>query len=55
MPITTPSQVASKLGISGPGARGLLDRFVEMGLVYPVAKSRPKYYIAQEILDSVQS
>ncbi len=49
-PVVTPRQVSERLNISDMGARKLLTKFVELGIVREVEYPYPKAYIADGIM-----
>jgi Fic family protein len=55
VPVTTPSQSARVLGITRAGARALLDRLVDAKILTVVAQTRPRFYVARELLEILQA
>ena len=54
-PVITVSQASRLLGISDPGARQVLSRLIDAGIVTRVDSSWPNLYVAQRLLDEMDS
>ncbi len=52
--VTTPS-VSAELGITHAGARRILDRFVEMGLLHIIPNTWPRVYAARELVNVIDA
>ena len=54
-PLMTAPMAAKLLGISTPGARGILDRLSNLGVVEYHPEAWPRLYINRELLDLIES
>jgi len=54
-PMTTPARATAELGITRAGSRALLDRLAQLGILRVLPRQRPRFYIAEEILDAIQT
>ena len=52
-PVTTASQASATLGISDAGARRVLSRLIDAGIVTRLDKVWPNLYVAQRLLDEI--
>ena len=53
-PITTAPRVSQLLEISDPGARRVLDRLIDAGIVNRIGSSRPSLYVAQRLIEEIE-
>ena len=53
-PITTVSRVSQLLEVSDPGARQVLNRLIEAGVVTRIESSRPNLYVAQRLIEEIE-
>ena len=53
-PVTTVSRVSQLLEISDPGARRVLNRLIDAGIVNRVESSRPNLYVAQRLIEEIE-
>ncbi len=53
-PVTTAPRVSELLGMSDPGARRVLDRLIDAGIVTRVEDTWPHLYVAQRLLDEIE-
>ena len=51
--LTTTSQASAALGISDAGARRVLSRLIDAGIVTRVDNIWPSLYVAQPLLDEI--
>ncbi len=54
-PIITVSQAAEVLGMTRAGARRVLDRLLEAGIVHQDRRMRPQRFVAREILEALEN
>ena len=53
-PVTTAPRVSRLLEISDPGARRVLDRLIDAGIVSRIGSSRPSLYVAQRLIEEIE-
>lgn len=53
-PVTTAPRVSQLLEISDPGARRVLDRLIDAGIVSRIGSSRPSLYVAQRLIEEIE-
>ncbi|MXX53219.1 MAG: Fic family protein, partial [Dehalococcoidia bacterium] len=53
-PVTTAPRVSRLLEISDPGARRILDRLIDAGIVSRIGSSRPSLYVAQRLIEEIE-
>ena len=53
-PVTTAPRVSQLLEISDPGARRVLDRLIDAGIVNRIGSSRPSLYVAQRLIEEIE-
>ena len=53
-PYMTAPRVARLLGVTNPGARGILDRLVQAGILRFLPETWPRLYVAAELLETVE-
>ena len=53
-PITTVSRVSRLLEISDPGARQVLNRLIDAGILRRVETARPNLYVAQRLIQEIE-
>ena len=53
-PVTTASRVSQFLEISDPGARRVLDRLIDAGIVDRIENSRPNLYVAHRLIEEIE-
>ncbi len=53
-PVTTVSGVSRLLEISDPGARRVLDRLIDAGIVTRIESVRPNLYVAQRLVEEIE-
>ena len=53
-PVTTAPRVSQLLEISDPGARRVLDRLIDAGIVNRIGISRPSLYVAQRLIEEIE-
>ncbi len=54
-PAVTPARVAERVGVTNMGARKLLSRFEEIGIIRAVEKTYPKVYLAHGIIAATRA
>ena len=52
--VTSAPHAATYLGITDAGARRVLDRLVDAGIVRRLTTSRPNLYIAQRLIEEIE-
>ncbi len=52
-PTTTAPTAARKIGITVPGVQNILDRLEAEGVIVEVPRSRPRLYVAKEVIDII--
>ena len=53
-PITTVSRVSRLLEVSDPGARRVLGRLIDAGIVNRIESFRPNLYVAQRLIEEIE-
>lgn len=54
-PAVTPARVAERIGVTNMGARKLLSRFEEIGIIRAVERAYPKVYLAHGIIAATRA
>ena len=52
-PVVTASRVSELLGVSDPGARRILNRLIDAGILSRIEDTWPNLYIAQHLIDEI--
>lgn len=54
-PYMTAPSASELLGLTNPGARGILDRLVEIGVLQLIPDTWPRLYVAMELLELIEA